>query len=174
MRLVVARSHEAFEEVYRRHVGAVFAVCSRIAPDRSTADDLTQQTFLALWTRATGITDIRSSLRPWLITVVRNAAIDRQRRTRETVELDFNRASVNAGPPEVAIQNQRDSDIRRALAGLAEDQRTVIELAYFGGLTQSQIAAVLGAPLGTVKSRVRLAMQRLRSLIDTFGVESPT
>ena len=174
LRLVVARRSDAFEELYRRHAAAVAAFSSRVCPDRSSADDLTQQTFLSLWTRAATITSTAQTLRPWLLTVVRNASIDRQRRLRPTTELDRtnDRATDTAGPAEVAIQKQLERDIRQALDKLDSDQRAVIELAYFGGLTQTQIAEVVGAPLGTVKSRVRLAMQHLRRSVEAFGAEA--
>lgn len=166
LRLVVSRRADAFEELYRRHSAAVFAFASRVCAERSSADDLTQQTFLALWTRAGGI--VGTGIRPWLLTVLRNAAIDRQRRERPTVELDATRerATDGGGPAEIAMQHQLERDIRRALDDLDSDQRAVIELAYFGGLTQTEIADVVGAPLGTVKSRVRLAMQHLRRSIE--------
>jgi len=174
LRLVVARRADAFDELYRRHAAAVSAFAARVCADRSAADDLTQQTFLALWTRASSITSVGYSIRPWLLTVVRNAAVDRQRRMRPSLELDptSDRAAESAGPAEVAMQHQLERDIRRALDALATDQRAVIELAYFGGLTQTQIAEVLDTPLGTVKSRVRLAMQHLRRSVDAFGVEA--
>jgi len=174
LRLVVARRADAFDELYRRHAAAVSAFASRVCADRSVSDDLTQQTFLALWTRASSIAGVGHSIRPWLLTVVRNAAVDRQRRIRPSLELDpkSDRAAESAGPAEVAMQNQLERDIRRALDALATDQRAVIELAYFGGLTQTQIAEVLDTPLGTVKSRVRLAMQHLRRSVDAFGMEA--
>ena len=164
MRLIVARDTEAFGEMYRRHASAVAAIAARVTPDRMSADDITQGAFLALWTRAAKI-DVRSgSLRAWLVTVARNAAIDRVRRLRPVGRLDETHALLAdpARTEDFAMQNETQREIGRALATLAEDQRTVIELAYFGELSQSEIAAATGVPLGTVKGRVRLAMQHLR------------
>lgn len=166
MRLVVARDTEAFGEIYRRHASAVAAIATRLTPDRSNADDITQAAFLALWSRASNI-DTRGSLRAWLVTVTRNAAIDRIRRLRPVSGLaaEHDRLPDPRRTEDLAMQYETQREIGAALATLDDDQRTVIELAYFGELSQSEIATVTGAPLGTVKSRVRLAMQHLRGVL---------
>ncbi|GAC1420136.1 MAG: sigma-70 family RNA polymerase sigma factor [Candidatus Velthaea sp.] len=169
MRLVVVRRADAFEELYRRHAAPIAAVASRLTPDRASADDLTQTTFLKLWEQRERVTARGGSLRAWLFAVLRNVAIDRRRRVRPVIELDeaHDRATTVIGPEERAMERQSQRDIQHALAALDNDQRIVIELAYFGGLSQTEIAAVVNAPLGTVKSRVRLAMRHLR---DTFTI----
>lgn len=169
MRLVVERNTDAFGELYRRHASAVAAIAARVAADRATADDIVQGAFLSLWTRAAKIDMRGRSLRAWLVTVTRNAGIDRLRRLRSASELDDTHAMLPDGTrtEDVAMQNETQREISRALETLADDQRTVIELAYFGELTQSEIATVTGVPLGTVKGRVRLAMQHLRRALAT-------
>lgn len=174
MRLVGSRQADAFDELYRRHAWAVAAVASRVAADRADADEAVQSAFMTLWTRAASI-DVRGgSLRPWLVTVGRNAAIDRARRSRPTVPADATHESIpatGAGPEESAVQGDVQRDIQQALEALVPDQREVVELAYFGGLTQTEISAQTGVPLGTVKSRVRLAMRHLRRMLEPVAGE---
>lgn len=169
LRLIVLRRADAFEEVYRRHAAPIAAVATRLTSDRASADDLTQTTFLKLWEQRERVTARGGSLRAWLFAVLRNVAIDRRRRLRPVIELDeaHDRATAVLGPEDRAIERQSQRDIQAALAALDSDQRIVIELAYFGGLSQTEIAAVVNAPLGTVKSRVRLAMRHLR---DAFTI----
>ena len=174
LRLVGSRHTDAFDELYRRHAWAVAAVASRVAADRADADEAVQSAFMTLWTRAASI-DVRGgSLRPWLVTVARNGAIDRTRRTRPTVPTDATHEripAVGAGPEESAVRGDVQRDILQALEALDPDQREVVELAYFGGLTQTEISAQTGAPLGTVKSRVRLAMRHLRRMLEPTAGE---
>lgn len=166
MRLVASRRTDAFEELYRRHAVAVTAVASRTARDRGCADEAAQSAFLALWRRAAGLELHAASLRPWLLTVARNAAIDSVRRLRTTEPLDAATGAADARRPEdIVMQREAERDVYAALAALDDVQREVVELAFFGGLSQTRIAALTGAPLGTVKGRVRLAMRHLRALL---------
>ncbi len=162
VRRVAARHEAAFDELYYRHAPAVAAVARRIALDRASADEVVQATFLALWERAPQLADGRP-IRGWLVAVARNGAIDLVRRARTTASLALiiDRASVESVEAD-ALANEEGRTIQRALARLDADQRAVVELAYFGGLTQHEIAAITGAPLGTVKGRIRLAMRHLR------------
>jgi RNA polymerase sigma-70 factor (ECF subfamily) len=173
MRLVRERRTEAFDELYRRHAPAVAAVAGRVAGSRGDADESVQRAFMLLWERAATLAVAGASMRPWLVTVGRNAALDRVRRARALVfdtDADARRADPEPGPEERALERDMQRDIRRALDDLDDEQRAVVELAYFGGLTQVEIARETGAPLGTVKSRVRLAMQHLRAaLAPTIG-----
>ena len=169
LRLVGARHADAFDELYRRHAWAVAAVAARLVDDRADADEATQSAFMALWNRARSVQARGGSLRAWLVTVGRNAALDRRRRSRSTVPTDATHdriAAAGAGPEETVMQHAVQRDIRHALEALEPDQRTVVELAYFGGLSQTEIAAETGVPLGTVKSRVRLAMRHLRRALE--------
>ena len=174
LRLVGARHTDAFNELYRRHAPAVAAVVSRLVTDRADADEATQRAFMMLWNRAGSVDARGGSLRPWLVTVGRNAALDRMRRVRPTVSTDTTHERIpatDAGPEETAMQRDVQRDIHHALEALDPDQRAVVELAYFGGLSQTQIAAQTGVPLGTVKSRVRLAMRHLRRMLDPIAEE---
>ena len=174
LRLVGVRSSAAFEELYRRHASAVAAVASRVAVDRADADEATQAAFMKLWDRAGSIDARGGSLRPWLVTVGRNAALDHVRSRTTTVPADASHeriAAVEAGPEEVFMRRDAQRDIRHALETLDPDQRAVVELAYFGGLPQTEIARETGAPLGTVKSRVRLAMRNLRRALEPLQGE---
>ena len=167
--LVGARTIAAFDELYRRHAWAVAAVASRLVTDRADADEATQSAFMKLWDRAHSIETRGRSLRPWLVTVGRNAALDQVRRRRVTVPTDATHERIPAaesGPEETFMQRDLQRTIRDALDALDPDQRAVVELAYFGGLTQTEIAAETGVPLGTVKSRIRLAMRRLRRALE--------
>lgn len=174
LRLVGARHTDAFNELYRRHASAVAAVASRLVSDRADADEATQSAFMTLWNRAASIDARGGSLRAWLVTVGRNAALDRVRRVRATVSTDATHERIpatDAGPEETVLQLDAQRDIHHALESLDPEQRAVVELAYFGGLSQTQIAAQTGVPLGTVKSRVRLAMRHLRRALESVAGE---
>ncbi len=151
------------------------AVAFRLVGDREVAADLTQATFLKLWERPTAVSTGDGMLRPWLLRVVRNAAVDtlRRRRLRTTGPDDRIVADdVLDDVAETVVARARAVAARDLLSFLESPQRRVIELAYFGGLTQTQIASVLGVPLGTVKSRLRLALGKLRALAQHKGWEA--
>ena len=167
MILVVARRADAFEDLYHRHASAVTAFVARIC-SRQGAEEVTQSAFLTLWNNASRFRPEAGRLRAWLLTIARNAAIDRTRVKRVDI-VSFESVptvvSGDLGPAELVAQRDRDREVREALEVLSAEQRTVIELAFFGGLTQTEIAGVIDEPLGTVKSRVRLGMQKLRRLL---------
>jgi RNA polymerase sigma-70 factor (ECF subfamily) len=171
VRLVAQRHAEAFEELYRRHAPAVNAIARRLFGDVELAAEVTQVAFMRLWDRS-HLVDAEGRLRAWLVTVAHNAAVDRRRRkslsTSPLVEA-LDRVADSPGPEDEAIRNERKHDIRAALRALPTAQRSAIELSYFGGLSQSEIADVTGEPLGTIKGRIRLGMQRLRTLMTTTG-----
>jgi RNA polymerase sigma-70 factor, ECF subfamily len=172
--LVAVRRVEAFEELYRRHAPAVNAVARRLFNDAELAAEVTHVAFMRLWDRAQ-LLDRESRLRAWLTTVARNAALDRRRRksftTISLVEA-VDHASTSPGPDDEAIMTEGKRQVRAALRELPKEQRNAIELAYFGGLSQTEIADLTGDPLGTVKGRIRLGMQRLRTLLTTAAGES--
>jgi RNA polymerase sigma-70 factor (ECF subfamily) len=168
MILVCSRRADAFEELYHRHAGAVSAFVGRVCSDRQVADEVTQTAFVTLWNSASRFRPEAGRLRAWLLTIARNSAIDRARVKRvEIVPFEAVPIAVSQelGPAELVANRERDRQVREALTVLSAEQRTVIELAFFGGLTQLEIAGVTGEPLGTVKSRVRLGMQKLRRLL---------
>ncbi len=174
LRLVGARHTDAFDELYRRHAPAVAAVASRVVLDRADADDATQRAFMMLWNRAASIEVRGGSLRPWLVAVGRNAAVDGTRRVRPSIPTDAAHERIpapGAGPEETAMQRDVQRGIHHALESLEPGQRAVVELTYFGGLTQTEISVQTGVPLGTVKSRIRLAMRHLRRMLETSAGE---
>ena len=167
---VARRCTGAFEELYRRHAPALNAFGRRLFGDPELAADATHVAFMRLWDRA-HLMQRQSRLRAWLITVAHNAAVDRSRRRRfSTIPLSeaVDRVSEPDPADDVVLSEQRH-DVRAALRALPSEQRTVIELSYFGGLSQTEMAQHLGVPLGTIKGRIRLAMRRLKTLLDTRG-----
>jgi RNA polymerase sigma-70 factor (ECF subfamily) len=172
MPLVERKDPAAFELVYDRHGGAAYSLAYRIVGDRGTAEDVTQEAFLSLWRSGAKYDRTRGSVRTWMLGVVRNRAIDALRRqaTRApTVDLDLERLPDRGPTAELtdteAVRREAAREVRGALTVLPADQLKVIELAYFGGLTHSEIAEALGMPLGTVKGRMRLAMEKIRATL---------
>ena len=169
MPLVERREPAAFEIVFERHGGAAYSLAYRIVGDRSKAEDVTQEAFLSLWRSGARYDRARGSVRTWLLGIVRNRAIDLLRRdTMEAPRLTYcSEAPEHAVPGEEtdteALRREAARQVRGALDVLPADQMRVIELAYFGGLTHSQIAEMLGMPLGTVKGRMRLGMEKIRT-----------
>ncbi len=189
---LIGGSQAALAELYDRHARSVHAAALRVSRDPGIAADAVQDTFLALWDRAELYDASLGSLRAWLHTIARNRTVDRLRANRrhdravafssfETAEGDDGSAAEwlvaagspvgMAGPepgPEEALAGQ---ETRRSLAAavqsLAPNERAVIELAYAAGLSQSEVAAQLGWPIGTVKTRTRRALHLLRDQIET-------
>ncbi len=172
MPLVERKDATAFGLVYDRHGGAAYSLAYRIVGDRGTAEDVTQEAFLSLWRTGARYDRTRGSVRTWLLGVVRNRAIDALRRqaTRApTVELELERLPDQGPYTELtdteALRQEAAREVRGVLRMLPADQLKVIELAYFAGLTHSEIAEALGMPLGTVKGRMRLAMEKIRATL---------
>jgi RNA polymerase sigma-70 factor (ECF subfamily) len=172
MPLVDRRDPAAFEIVYDRHGGAAFSLAYRIAGDRAKAEDITQEAFLSLWRTRARYDRARGSVRTWLLGIVRNRAIDLLRHDllqppRMSFEVHAPEQELTAASSDrtdaEALRREAARQVRGALEVLPADQMRVIELAYFGGLTHSQIADLLGMPLGTVKGRMRLGMEKIRA-----------
>jgi RNA polymerase sigma-70 factor (ECF subfamily) len=162
-----------YDTYHRQALGLAFGVLG----DRAEAEDVVQEAFLVAW-RARGLYDAnRGSMKSWFLTLVRNRAIDalRARRVRSTEPLDPEGPhAADDDPARTALANLDQAWLGAAMAQLPIDQRRVVALAYFGGLTHLEIAAQLEIPLGTVKSRIRLGLDRLRLLTKEFeqdGVE---
>lgn len=173
LRRIVVRDETAFHLAYRRHAAAVMAIAYRVLRDRDAAAEITQQTFLRLWDRASTLDAREGRLRPWLLLVARNAAIDVGRRKR-LGSAALERRAPRADEPDIAdtvVERTQARATRDLLAILSDEQRAIVELAYFGGLTQMEIAATLNLPLGTIKSRLRLALKHLRRHASTIGWE---
>jgi RNA polymerase sigma-70 factor (ECF subfamily) len=164
---VAARDRSAFEELHRRYAQAVFGLALRRIPDRGHAEDAAQESFAAIWRSASTYDPGRGPGAPWLYAVARNAIVDARRRMPTTTVSDPPElASLEAEPPEQAEASWLAWRVHRALAGLPEHERTVIELAYWSGLSQSEIAAFLHLPLGTVKTRTRGGLARLSDELE--------
>jgi RNA polymerase sigma-70 factor, ECF subfamily len=168
---------EAFEIIFDRHADVAFSLAYRMCGRRTMAEDVVQESFLSLWRSGARYDRSRGSVRSWVLGVVHNRAIDLFRRdsirTAKDVADDVALQRLHAPDSTEQEAQRRDeaSQVRGALADLPADQRKVIELAYFGGFSHSQIAEMLSLPAGTVKGRMRLGLTKLRvSLDQTSGV----
>jgi RNA polymerase sigma-70 factor (ECF subfamily) len=165
----VARGEEsALAEVYDRYRLILFGLIVRIVHSREEAEDVLQEVFLQIWRRAADFDEGRGRAFTWLVTVARSRALDRLRSLGSRARL-----AEAAPPPEQigdaaadAFHSEQAEVVRRALARIPIDQRQALFLGFFEGLTQSEIAARLGAPLGTVKTRMRAGMTKLRELLQ--------
>lgn len=170
---ILDREVAALEEAYARYGKPVWSLARRVAGDSAIAEEVVQEAFLRLWTRAADFDPARGRLLPWLLTIAHHRAIDELRRRRARGEFDGLDAAMataeapDADPVDVAIASDDREAIRVALAALPEAQRRAIELAYFGGYSQAEIASRLDEPLGTIKTRIRLALRKLRDLLST-------
>jgi RNA polymerase sigma-70 factor (ECF subfamily) len=170
------RDPQAMADLYDRYGRLAYSLILRIVRDREMAEDLVQETFLRVWTRAQAFDSKRGALGPWLLAVARNRAIDyirsadgrMARSTFEIVEMENPALFANL-EKEVTTSDQARR-IHQALGKLNPNQRTVIELAYFEGLSQTEMAEKIGQPLGTIKTWVRTALKNLR---DELGVAAP-
>ena len=168
MRLVQRGDARAFEAIYDRHGSAAFSLAYRIAGNRAAAEDIVQEAFLSVWRSSVRFQPERGNLRSWLLSVVHNRAIDSLRRsvvhTRQQVDaegIEERKASDELTDVE-ALRRDEARTVRSVMEKLPADQLRVVELAYFGGFTHSQIADMLDMPLGTVKGRMRLALDKMR------------
>lgn len=166
------REDAALAELYDRYGRLAFGLAYRILGERGTAEDIVQEAFLAVWRRASSFQADRGSARAWLMSIVHNASIDRRRgrykREQTDVALDDLTFKLETGAEDtfdLVSERIEAEHVRAALGGLPVEQREAIELAYFGGLTQQEIATRTGTPLGTVKSRMRLGLHKMRSLL---------
>ena len=156
----------AFELLYRRYARPVFALALRRLGDRGRAEDAVQETFASIWRSAGSYRRERGPGAPWLYAVARNAIVDRRRTLGAPPAEAIEEASGEAGPDERAESSWTAWRVHRALAELPEQERRLIELAYWGGLSQSEIAEFLDIPLGTVKTRTRSALSRLADVLE--------
>jgi RNA polymerase sigma-70 factor, ECF subfamily len=167
MGLVEGGDVRAFEAIFDRHASVAFSLAYRMCGRLAMAEDIVQEAFLSLWRSSAAYDPARGSVRTWVLSVVRNRAIDAFRReAKATSELD-QQGVVDRMPSleltDREVERRDDArQVRDALKGLPPDQRQVIELAYFGGFSHSQIAEMLKLPAGTVKGRMRLGLSKLR------------
>jgi RNA polymerase sigma-70 factor, ECF subfamily len=168
MHLVQEGNPRAFELIYDRHGGAAFSLAYRMVGNRVTAEDITQEAFLSIWRSRLRYDQARGSVRTWVLGIVHNRAIDALRRSivhdrrRETMEGIEERHEARERTDVEAARREEARSIRTALDTLPEDQRRTIELAYFAGFSHSQIADLLNEPIGTVKGRMRLGLEKMR------------
>lgn len=160
---------EAFRELFELYAPRVKSYMMRQGADANTAEELAQETLLTVWRKASLYSGDKGSATTWIFTIARNLRIDRLRREFVWQELpdDHNEeASSDALPDEVASERERGERVQRALAELPADQHEVVSLSYVEGLSHSEIAERLALPLGTVKSRMRLAYQKIREALE--------
>ena len=156
----------AFDLLYRRYVRSVFGLALRRLGDRGRAEDATQETFASVWRSAGSYHVERGPAAPWLYAVARNAIVDRLRARHDTPGDIPERAATDPGPSERAEASWDAWRVHRALESLPEPEREVLELAYWSGLSQSEVASYLNIPLGTVKTRTRSGLARLAGLLE--------
>ena len=169
MPLIGAKDPEAFAVFYDRHGGVAYSLAYRIVGEKAAAEDVTQEAFISIWRSGARFDRARGSVRSWMLSIVRNRAIDTLRsRAGKAPKLTFDDDALLEQRPaeelteEEAIKHETAGEIRDALGTLPGEQSKVIELAYFGGFSQSEIARMLGVPLGTVKGRMRLGLEKIR------------
>jgi RNA polymerase sigma-70 factor (ECF subfamily) len=163
---VADRDRVAFELLYQRYVRSVFGLALRRLRDRQRAEDAVQETFTAVWRSAASYRPERGPAAPWLYAVARNAIVDRQRARSEPPAEAVDSPSGEPGPPDRAEAAFVAWRVHRALEELPDKEREVVELAYWSGLSQSEVAEFLHIPLGTVKTRTRSALARLADLLE--------
>ena len=168
MTLVQAGDPRAFEVLFDRHSGAAFSLAYRMVGNRVTAEDISQEAFLSIWRSRLRYRSDRGSVRTWVLGIVHHRAIDALRRNlvherrRATAEgLEERQEAPELTDVEV-VRRDEARQVRSAIGTLPSEQSRVVELAYFGGFTHSQIAEMLGTPIGTVKGRMRLGLEKLR------------
>jgi RNA polymerase sigma-70 factor, ECF subfamily len=167
--------------LYDRFGRAVYSLCLRIVRDGTTAEDLTQEVFVRLWRSAASFDVSRGRLRTWLLRIAHNLALNevRRRQSRPAIVQDVEwevaiselaDTAVESDPAGSTWLRERAAIVRNAISQLPELQRQAIELAFYSGLSQAEVAVTLGDPLGTVKSRIRVGMRHLRELLAEAGI----
>jgi RNA polymerase sigma-70 factor, ECF subfamily len=175
IRQVANQDRDAFSQLYDRFSTLVFTLAMRMLKARSDAEDLLQEVFVQVWRQAQSYSAERGSPEAWIVNIARSRAIDKirsiRRRERSLVLTDDpSRAESSDNVESSAAESETRLAMNSALANLPEAQRKVLELAYFAGLTQTEIATRLAEPLGTVKTRMRSGIQRLREMLGTQAV----
>ena len=176
MQLVRRGNAAAFEVIYERHSRAAFSLAYRMAGSRGVAEDVVQEAFLALWRSGARYERTRGSVRTWVLGIVHHRAIDALRRSfvherrRASDEGLEDQLETGERTDVEAARHEEAATVRAALEHLPSDQSQVIELAYFGGFTHTEIADILETPVGTVKGRMRLGLKKLRDRLGEGAV----
>jgi RNA polymerase sigma-70 factor, ECF subfamily len=175
MPLVQAGRADAFEAVYDRHSSAAFSLAYRIAGSRNQAEDVVQEAFLSIWRSGGRYDRHRGSVRTWILGIIHNRAVDQLRRNYVHDRRRAGDAAIESMEETLEAKERTEDEVgrrsqaaavRTALADLPSEQSRVIELAFFGGFTHTEIADLLEAPVGTVKGRMRLGMAKLRTALE--------
>jgi RNA polymerase sigma-70 factor (ECF subfamily) len=161
---------EAFATLYDRHSRAAYALAYRMMGERMAAEDLVQEVFLKIWRAARSYRSERGSVRTWILSIVHNRGIDqlRAKATRRRMQEKIETSAPRSHPSEVFTEtwsNAIRDQIREALQALPPEQAMILDLAYFSGCTHVEIAGLLNIPLGTVKGRMRLGIEKMRGLL---------
>ena len=161
---------EALGELYDRYASVALATAQRVVGGRDEAEDVVHDAFVTVWRKIDKFDAERGALRAWLMTVVRNRAIDRVRARRASIDLDDadERSLLRTGPNptwEDALRRSSAGELQAAMADLPDEQRQAVELAYFAGYTYREVAELTGVPAGTANGRLRLALARLRAAL---------
>ncbi len=169
------RDPQALAELYDRYGKLVYSIILRVVRDAAIAEDLVQETFLRVWNRVQGFDAARGAIGPWLLAVARNRAIDYLRsasgRERNAVELEeTDHPALYTEMEHDILTTDAARRVKAAMEKLSPNQRQVIELAYFEGLSQTEMAERMGQPLGTVKTWVRTALKNLRDELGAFAI----
>ena len=168
MQLVQRGDPQAFELLYDRHGGAAYSLAYRIVGKQAAAEDVVQEALLSIWRSRRRYDQTRGSVRTWILGIVHNRAVDGLRRgsvhdrRRETLDVVEERFEASERTDVEVARREEARSVRGALETLPTEQRQTIELAYFGGFTQSQIAELMEQPVGTVKGRMRLGLDKMR------------
>jgi RNA polymerase sigma-70 factor (ECF subfamily) len=167
---IVSGDQAAVADLYDRHSRLIFGLILRVLRDRGDAEEVMQEVFFSVWSRAASYNASLGTPVVWLARMARNRAIDRLRanQVRVRTAAAIEEPSGPDSPESSAVRNEESAVVRRALATLPDEQRMLIEQAYYAGLTQSELAAHFGLPLGTVKTRVRTGMISLREQLATY------
>jgi RNA polymerase sigma-70 factor (ECF subfamily) len=178
---VAAGDQEAVALLYERYATPAFSLALRVVGDRESAEEIVQEAFLRVWNHAATFDPQRGRFASWLLSIIHNLSVNELRRRRSRPqsapgadEMLIHLHDAEPGPEEVAWSAARRRAIRAALTQLPQAQRQAIELAFFRGLTQMEVAEVLGDPLGTVKTRIRLGLQKLGRLLAAQGLSLET
>ena len=174
VRLIAWQSREALEGLYDRYSGAVYSLAVYMLQDAGAAEEVTQDTFFKVWRKGSSYNPERGKVTSWLFSIAHHRVIDEVRRRRrrdrnqvfQDVDLIDRPADDSSDPTRYAMVQMRRSRIKDALSALRPEQREVVVLAYYGGLTHSEMAKRLELPLGTVKTRMRLALKKLKEVLE--------
>jgi RNA polymerase sigma-70 factor (ECF subfamily) len=178
MGLVEVGDPEAFAALYDRHGRMAYSLAYRMVGEKQEAEDVVQEAFIKVWRSAGGYRAGRGSVRTWILAIVRNSGLDhiRSRASRARMQDNVEASAPESEPSEAfaeAWRNSQQGRVREALKALPQEQLKILELAYFSGYTHVEIAERLELPLGTVKGRMRLGLQKLRDFFQARGGAVP-